>query len=138
MLRALHWFVEEATLWVVYEASEWQTFFELLEGAEQGLPEPIMAATLRQVLPVVSTMHAQGVPWSDIRPVHILVEASGRVQVVLHSLRSLVRLKTRDSLPFVAPEQLSKTDRDPEELWRQRVKGDIWALVPPLSPPPFS
>lgn len=68
-------------------------------------------------------LHKGGHTWYDIRPVHLLLNRDGSIQVVLHSLRSIVRLKTRDSLPFVAPEQLqSKQDVDMEELWKHRFK----------------
>lgn len=72
---------------------------------------------------MVVDLHKAGKTWYDIRPVHLLLNGDGSIQVVLHSLRSIVRLKTRDSLPFVAPEQLqSKQDADIDELWRYRFK----------------
>jgi serine/threonine protein kinase len=126
-------FLDGVTLWVIQDLTGFEMSYHSLDsileqGYPEGLPEKVIAAILQQVLVIINFIHKANIVWCDVRGSNILIRTDGSILVNLLSLRSVVQLKTRDSLPFVAPELLQK-DRDGENSdVNQKFKVDIWSL----------
>jgi len=86
--------------------------------------ENLCRAVLRQVLEVIDYLHKHDLIWFDVRGNNIFITKNGIVKVQLVSLRSVVQLKTRDSLPFVAPELVTRSDVSREHVH----KLDVWSF----------
>eukprot|EP01128_Nolandella_sp_AFSM9_P002595 TRINITY_DN12967_c0_g1_i1.p1 TRINITY_DN12967_c0_g1~~TRINITY_DN12967_c0_g1_i1.p1 ORF type:complete len:746 (+),score=182.40 TRINITY_DN12967_c0_g1_i1:205-2238(+) len=126
VMKVLHYFLIDHSIWLVYPAGDWITLNGLMVAERPAFDESVIACMMAQVLDVLLYLHSRGEAWFDIRPVHLLLEENGMVRVVLHSLRSIVQQKTRDSLPYVAPEQLAQIDEQLVDV--SRMKADVWAL----------
>eukprot|EP01125_Pyxidicula_operculata_P012573 TRINITY_DN4132_c0_g1_i2.p1 TRINITY_DN4132_c0_g1~~TRINITY_DN4132_c0_g1_i2.p1 ORF type:complete len:806 (-),score=155.83 TRINITY_DN4132_c0_g1_i2:260-2677(-) len=128
--KCLHYFVNGKELWVIEDASTWQgtirlTTELLAKRFPNGLPEHLVGAILRQVISVVIFMHNAGLVWHDLRPKNFLLRSDGKIIVNTISLRSVLQEKTRDSLPFLAPELLQNTGTINFDT---SFKADIWSL----------
>lgn len=126
VMEVLHSFIVDHAIWLVYPPTDWITLNGLMTTENPVFDEGTIACIMRQVLSVLHFLHQRGVAWFDVRPEHILIDDCGKVAVVLHSLRSIVQQKTRDSLPYVAPEQLQQIED--HDVQMSRFKADVWAL----------
>jgi serine/threonine-protein kinase OSR1/STK39 len=131
IVRVLHTFLVDNTLWIVQESTGCEEGYleSVLEEVGEGLEEHLIRAILKQVLEVLQYLHEHEKVWYDVRCLHILFRLDGSVACSLLSLRSIVKLKTRDSLPFFAPELLQpKGGNEGDDLNFVGAKADIWAF----------
>eukprot|EP01125_Pyxidicula_operculata_P006417 TRINITY_DN2225_c2_g1_i1.p1 TRINITY_DN2225_c2_g1~~TRINITY_DN2225_c2_g1_i1.p1 ORF type:complete len:663 (-),score=96.37 TRINITY_DN2225_c2_g1_i1:190-2178(-) len=121
------------TFWFIQEFTGCEEFYldNLLDIMDSGMSETLIAAILKQILQLLDYMHKSGTVWYDVRCRNIGFRNSGSVVVNLFSLRSAVQLKTRDSLPYIAPENfnpVTSSDNQQNQDISYRSKSDIWSL----------
>uniref|UniRef100_A0A6B2L301 Protein kinase domain-containing protein n=1 Tax=Arcella intermedia TaxID=1963864 RepID=A0A6B2L301_9EUKA len=129
ILKVYHAFWNTTTdLWVVQDISGFDRKYnyldKLLPFFPEGLPENLIGAIIKKLLKILDFIHKSHKVWYDVRGTNVLFKPDGTIVVNLQSLRSIFHMKTRDSLPFMAPEILS-TDAQPEHSLK--CKADIWS-----------
>jgi len=89
----------------------------------EGLPEDVIAGILKGSLVALGYLHKKGQPLCDFRARNLILNRDGTIAINPISLRTITNSKTRESLPFIAPELLGSTIEESLKL-----KGDIWSF----------
>jgi len=128
ILRCYHtfWDLPSLCLNVIQEVTNCEGHYVESLISQEPFEETLIAAILKQVLKVLHYLHTSDVVWYDCRASHIYLKLDGSVAVNILSLRSILQMKTRDSLPFMAPEIILPKDRVMND--ENKYKADIWSF----------
>jgi len=101
---------------------------------EITFPEGTVCSILKGLLTTLASLHSQQISWLDLRAKNIYINSTGHVLINPISLHSITRHVTKESIPFMSPEEiqacLSGTSAPPWSFnaTPELVKSDIWSF----------